>query len=281
VERADRRLQHVRTSAAKRHRAVERLLSPVDLLTVPERAVLLGEEHDLLAGEASLPSRVVEQHQGQEPVNLRLVRHQLRERASQPDRLRREVTAAAVALVEDQIDHGQHRREPIGEQVGRGDAERDAGGLDLVLGADQPLRHRRLRDEEGAGDLLGGETAERSERESHLGLERERRMTAGEEQLQPLVGDLRFLQLVLHRFRAIQQPVLLGQGSVAADPVDRPVARRGHQPGPRVLGRPVPRPALRRDRERFLSGLLGELEAPEEADQAGEDAAPLLSEDPV
>jgi hypothetical protein len=40
-------------------------------------------------------------------------------------------------------------------------------------------------------------------------------------------------------------------------------------------------PALRRDRERLLSGLLGELEAAEEADQAGEDAAPFVAEDLV
>jgi hypothetical protein len=39
----------------------------------------------------------------------------------------------------------------------------------------------------------------------------------------------------------------------------------------------VPGPALGRDRERLLSGLLGQLEAAEEADQAGEDAPPLVA----
>jgi hypothetical protein len=37
-------------------------------------------------------------------------------------------------------------------------------------------------------------------------------------------------------------------------------------------------PALGGDRERLLSGLLGKVEAAEEADQAGEDAAPFVSE---
>src|SRR2546429_629225 len=37
--------------------------------------------------------------------------------------------------------------------VGR-DAEGDPGVADLPLRAHEPLRHRRLRDEEGAGDLL-------------------------------------------------------------------------------------------------------------------------------
>jgi hypothetical protein len=38
-------------------------------------------------------------------------------------------------------------------------------------------------------------------------------------------------------------------------------------------------PALGRDCERLLSGLLGEVEVAEEADQVGEDAVPLLAED--
>jgi hypothetical protein len=40
-------------------------------------------------------------------------------------------------------------------------------------------------------------------------------------------------------------------------------------------------PALGCDRERVLRGLLGEVEVAEEADQGGEDAAPLLAEDQV
>src|SRR5207253_8625843 len=42
---------------------------------------------------------------------------------------------------------------------------------------------------------------------------------------------------------------------------------------------PVAWPALGRDRERFLSGFLGEVEVAEEADQARENAAPLIAED--
>jgi hypothetical protein len=46
-----------------------------------------------------------------------------------------------------------------------------------------------------------------------------------------------------------------------------------------VGGRPVARPALGGNCERFLGGFLGEIEVAEEADQAGEDAAPLVAED--
>ena len=43
----------------------------------------------------------------------------------------------------------------------------------------------------------------------------------------------------------------------------------------------VARPALSGDRERLLSGLLGEVKVAEKADQGGQDAAPLLAEDVV
>jgi hypothetical protein len=74
---------------------------------------------------------------------------------------------------------------------------------------------------------------------------------------------------------ASSKRVFAGQRAVAADPVDRKVARRGHEPA----GRPVALPALGRDRERLLGGFLGEVEVAEDADQAGEDSAPLVAED--
>jgi hypothetical protein len=87
--------------------------------------------------------------------------------------------------------------------------------------------------------------------------------------------------LVLHGLGRVEQAGLLGQGAVAADAVDRAVPGRGDQPGARVVRRPLSGPALGGDRERLLSGLLGELEVAEEADQVGQDTAPLLAEDLV
>jgi hypothetical protein len=106
-------------------------------------------------------------------------------------------------------------------------------------------------------------------------------MAAGEEQLEPLIRDGRLLHLVLSRFRHVQELGLLGQGPIPANPVDGAVAGGGHQPGPRVVRSAVARPALGGYRERLLSGLLGEVEVAEKADQVGEDAAPLVAEDPV
>ena len=48
---------------------------------------------------------------------------------------------------------------------------------------------------------------------------------------------------------------------------------------PGLARRAVAGPALGRDRERLLGGFLGEIEVAEEADQAGEDAAPLVAKD--
>ena len=79
-------------------------------------------------------------------------------------------------------------------------------------------------------------------------------------------------------FRHVEQAGLRRERAVAADAVDRAVAGGRHQPGARVVGRPVARPALGGDRERLLGGFLGEVEVAEEADQAGEDAAPLVAE---
>ena len=50
-------------------------------------------------------------------MHLGLVGHQLGERASEPDRLGGEIAAAAVALVEDQVDDGEHGGEPVRQQV--------------------------------------------------------------------------------------------------------------------------------------------------------------------
>ena len=162
--------------------------------------------------------------------------------------------------------------------VGR-HAERDAGGLDLALRPHQPLRHRRLRDQERAGDLAGRQAAERPERERDLRVERERRVTAREDELEPFIGERGRVHRVLHRLRHLEQAGLRDQRAVAADAVDGSVARGRDQPRAGVGRDPVPWPALRGDRERLLRGFLGEVEVAEEADQGSEDASPLIAED--
>jgi hypothetical protein len=85
--------------------------------------------------------------------------------------------------------------------------------------------------------------------------------------------------IVLQGFLRVEQADLRREGAVAADAVDRAIARSRHQPCARAGGRPIAGPALGGGRERLLGGFLGEAEVAEKADQHGEDAAPLVAED--
>jgi len=105
-------------------------------------------------------------------------------------------------------------------------------------------------------------------------------VAAGEEELEPLVGDGRVVHVVLHELGRVEQGGLRGERAIAADAVDGAVARRRDEPGAQVGGRPLAWPALGGDRERLLGGFLGEVEVAEEADQRREHAAPLVAEDP-
>jgi hypothetical protein len=279
VQGCDRRLQHVGIAAAERQRALEHGASLRDLIDVPQRSILVAEEDDRTLGESRFPPGVVQEHERQQSMHLGLVGHQLGECTPEPDRLGRKLPAAAVALVEDQVHDREHRGEAVGEQMRRRHAKRNPRGLDLAFRASEPLRHGRLGHEEGTGDLLRLEAAERPQGERDLGVERECRVAAREEELEPLIGDRRLIHGVLHCLGHVEQPGLDRKRAVAADAVDRTVARRRHEPAAGVGGRPFPRPALGSNCERLLGSFLGEVEIAEEADQAGEDAAPLLAED--
>ena len=153
MEGGDRRLHDVDAATVQRKSALEHGLPGGDLRRIPERAVLLVEQDELAVPEARLAPGVVQQHHRQQPVHLGLVGHQLGECAAEPEGLGGQVSATPVALVENQVHDREHGREPIGKQLGGGHAKRDSGGLDLVLCSHQPLGHRRLGNQEGAGDL--------------------------------------------------------------------------------------------------------------------------------
>jgi hypothetical protein len=108
-------------------------------------------------------------------------------------------------------------------------------------------------------------------------------MTAGEDELEPLIGECGvvegFVHGGLHRAGRIEQARLLVAFAIAPDAVDRSVASGRDEPGARVVGRSRPRPAFGGDRKRLLSGVLGEVEIAEEADEVRDDAAPLVVED--
>src|SRR5439155_1435961 len=70
-----------------------------------------------------------------------------------------------VALVEDEIDDLEHRREARGQLGPAGDFERDARLAQGPLGTDDPLGDGRLRHEERPRDLVGREPPEQPQRE--------------------------------------------------------------------------------------------------------------------
>ena len=126
-----------------------------------QRPVLLVQDDEVARlVDPGLPPGVVDEHQRQQAERLGLVGHQGAQGPGQPDRLGAQALphelragGGRVALVEQEVEHGQHGGGPVHQEVGRRDAEGDAGVADLALGPDQPLGHGGLGDEEGPGDL--------------------------------------------------------------------------------------------------------------------------------
>ena len=284
MARGDRGLELVPTAGAAAKGRLDERPALLDLVGVPAGAILVLEQ-DETAGlvESGLAAGVVQQHQGEQAEDLRLVRHQRGERPAEADRLAAEPVAdVGVAGVEDQVDRRQHGVEPGGQRVVGRDPEGDSRRADLVLRPDQPLGHRRVARQKGAGDLRRGQSAEQAQGERDLCVGRERGVAAREDQRQPLVGDRGHVVVLVVVGRERGEPgelLLLGlEGPPAAEPVDRAVPRGRDDPGAGVRRDAVAGPALGRDRERLLDGVLGEVEVAERADQDRDGAPELLLE---
>ena len=213
---------------------------------------------------------------------LRLVGHQLRDHRGQPDRLGAQraahvgvAGACRVALVEHEVDDVQRGRQALGQRLVRRHRERDARGADLRLGPHESLRHGGLGHEERVRDLGCRQAAQQPQRQRHLRLGRERRVTAGEDQPQPLVGHARRHGLLVGGLvvgrrdgrESLELRCALAQHAIAAQPVDRPIARDHDDPRRRVARNALERPALHRGDERILHRLLGKVPVADGADQ--------------
>jgi hypothetical protein len=208
------------------------------------------------------------------PFARELVAHQLGSRGH------------GVALGEDQIDHRQHALDALVEHVRRRRLVRNAGVADLLLGPHQALRHGLLADQERASHGLGGEAADRAQRQRDARLDVERRVAAGEDQPQHVVAErigvlVGRCDLLRDRGLGLEVALLRAEQDLPAQTVDRLVPSDIDQPGARISRNAFRRPLLDRRREGFLQRLLGELEIADEADQRREDATRLLPEDPL
>ena len=112
-------------------------------------------------------ARGLQLHQRDEPEDLGLARHQLGEHVAEAQRLLAEVVphegvtgVRSVALVEDQVDDGEHGGQARGQLGALGHLVRQAAVADRALGAHEPLGDRGLGHEEGARDLRRREAAD-------------------------------------------------------------------------------------------------------------------------
>ena len=157
-----------------------------------------------------------------------------------------------VALVEHEIDHLEHRLEALGALGGARHLEGHARVGERALGADDPLRDRRLGDEERARDLRGREPADEPQRERDARLGRQHRVTRGEHEPQQIVadvvvegvgelaGDVARVGVAVAR----ELHVLGIDNARVAHAVERAPLRGRHQPRARVVRYAVGRPAL-------------------------------------
>jgi hypothetical protein len=121
-----------------------------------------------------------------------------------------------------------------------------------------------------ARDLRHRQPRHQPQRQRHLRLDRQRRVAAGEDQPQPLVGDGVVVRALVVSVHLVLRPPgqLLRvpfQHPVAPQPVDRPVPRHRHDPRPWVVGHTVGRPAAQRGQVGILDRVLGESDVAEDA----------------
>jgi hypothetical protein len=285
VDRGDLGLEPVRAHAV---RPPKDAVALGDAVAVPQGAVLVLEQDQApVGGDPREAPRIVEEHQREQAQRLGLVRHQDGEQLREADRLLAEISADEppgrrpdVALVEDEVEHGEDRIQPLGQEVLRRDAEGDASVADLALRADEALAHGGFRYEEGTGDLGRGQAGYRAQGQGHLGVSCEGRVAASEDQTESLVGH-RFVVVFLGRElgESLEDLGFARQRLLAADPVDRAVAGCGGEPRRGVVRRAISGPSLDGGGECVLEGVLGKFEVAEDADQDREDAAPLLADD--
>ena len=193
-----------------------------------------------------------------------------------------------VALVEDEIDDLEHRREPGRQLLAARHLERHLGLGERPLGAHDPLRQRRLRHEEGAGDLLGGEPAEQAKGERDPRLGREHRMAGDEDEAEEVVADVivdarrrdRAREASCCDFQLVAElPFLAFVHRATAQLIDRAVLRGGHQPGARLVGHTRLRPTLQRRDQGVLRQVLGHSHVAHEPGEAGDEPRRLDSPD--
>ncbi len=219
----------------------------------------------------------------------------LAKQSGQPSRLGAELDAngrfgrrAVIPLVEQQVERAPDGREPRGE-IGVGQIEQALRRCQHLLAARDPLLDRRAAGEERGRDLAGAKPAEDVEDQRDLGVFGKPRMTAGKHHPQLLVADRAGGECLLDNRRArplgLEQPAQLRRErpgrTLAAQDVERPILRGGHQPGTGILRDAARLPHLQRAAEGVLHDVFCQRQVvhPEEARERGDHAPRLAAEE--
>ena len=209
-------------------------------------------------------------------------RHQAQALGAQLPAHERLALRGGVAAVEQKVDRVQERGQPPGELAPFGDFE---GGFELAeasLGAHQALRHRFGGGQIRARDLARIEATHGLQREHGLLGGTQGRMTGHEHESQRVIGFARVLGVgeaeppggrFIRRIERIET-------RLAADAIERLVARRDRKPRRRLLGRTFEGPLRERRAKGVLHGVLDQREPrrPEQTRQPGADVAGFAPE---
>ena len=196
-----------------------------------------------------------------------------------------------VALVEQQVDHLQHRGQAGAQFIAARDFKGYARLGQGALGAHDALGHRGLGHQESAGDFMGAQAAQQLERQRQPRFGGKHRVTGGEDQAQQVVADLvlpglaqrihkighnqRFLrlQLVADLLQLFAVHLLVPQV------IQRTVFGHPHQPGAGIVRHTLARPAFQCGHQRVLRQLLSQPDVAHQTRHRGHDLRGLDAPD--
>jgi len=275
VHGIDRRLNLIWAPAVRAQATADHALAFGDHVPIPARAILLGEQHEIaIARHTSRAPRVDEQHEREKAHCFGFVRQQLHDEAAEAGRFNAEVVAnqpiagcRCVAFVEDQVDNSENGAYAtrkilcIGHPIGNG------GVADLALRSNEPLRHGGFRNEECPRDLRRRQATEKAKRQRDLRRSRKRRVTAGEDQAQPLVFHRAALFGIVARLQRCRLGMAFVASGFAPQPIDCAMTRGRDDPSCGASRQACGGPSFDRHGEGILDRFLRRIDVAEVADQ--------------
>ena len=151
-------------------------------------------------------------------------------------------------------------RQPFCALLKRKQAERSAGILDALLGAAYPLRHGRLGDQKGLGNLRRSQTADGPQRQSNCRGRTQGGMAAHKQQNQRVIWVHVILNIVDGR-KGLRIPrdrgFPLTTCNFTAYLIGQPAGCHPNQPAAWIVGNTLVRPLRERCQHGLLNGIFG------------------------